>query len=207
LKFRLFDDQVLRRPVFAFSRATFIFNCFTKFLRSKRPLMISRKIFSIACALTTSAFIPNIAAAQATKTDSVIFYNNTAVDSIIAVTQKAEKLASVLARSKDNEAYLAVVRTKSGDVEVHEQWDDVTIVRSGRGVLRTGYDVKSSKMTASTPTKEWVGGEIQNGKDRQLLPGDFIVIPAMLGHQFLVQPGDTLTCWTIKVKRPVKPAR
>jgi hypothetical protein len=142
--------------------------------------------------------VPSYLYAQAPQTDSVIFFSEAQLDSALnsAVTPQ------ILGRSKENGAYILGMRTKPGDVEIHEQWDDVAIIRSGTGILRTGLKVKGQKESGKEPTREWRGGVIENPKERKLAPGDFIVIPAMLPHQYIPTPGDSLISWTIKVKRP-----
>ena len=111
-----------------------------------------------------------------------------------------ERISRLLGRSDDGSPYLVVTRNKPGDVEIHEQYDDVAIVRSGRGVLKTGYEISGQKESGKEPSREWLGGTIRNAKERSLSPGDFIVIPAMMPHQYIPNNGETLTYWTIKVK-------
>jgi len=36
---------------------------------------------------------------------------------------------------------------------------------------------------------------------RAIAPGDFIVIPAMTGHQYIPDKNDTLVYWAIKIQR------
>jgi mannose-6-phosphate isomerase-like protein (cupin superfamily) len=107
--------------------------------------------------------------------------------------------AHILDTSEEGAPYLLVIRTGPGSVEIHEQWDDVAIMRSGHGILKTGYQIDGEKK--ETSPGNWVGGKIVGGMERSLSPGDFVVIPAKLGHQFIPSPGDSLTYWTIKVRR------
>jgi mannose-6-phosphate isomerase-like protein (cupin superfamily) len=148
----------------------------------------------IVCSFVFNAY------GQKSELDSITYYSVSQVDSLIQ-SGPPEKLSRLLGRSKDNEAYLVVVRTKPGDVEIHEQFDDVAIVRSGHGVLRTGNKVKGQKESGNPGAREWIGGVIDDGNERKLSPGDFIVIPAMLPHQYIPNNGETLTYWTIKVRR------
>ena len=139
---------------------------------------------------------------QMKSADSVTFYSHTKVDSMLNAKVSPERVSRLLGRSKDNEPYLVIIRTKPGDVEIHEQFDDVAIIRSGHGTLKTGHQVKGQKESGKLPAREWLGGIIEDAKERSLSPGDFIVIPAMLAHQYIPQGGEPLTYWTIKVKRP-----
>jgi len=142
------------------------------------------------------------------KKDSLILYTNKDVDDAIktnldkALKANANYANAQLGTSKDNAPYLVVARTKPGLVEIHELWDDVAIIRSGHGILKTGGRVIGEKtVTKEEPEREWRGGVIENAEERKLGPGDFIIIPAMLAHQYLPNSGETLTYWTIKVKR------
>ncbi len=137
------------------------------------------------------------APAQKLRPDSVIYYSKVQVDSAARSTRTPDKPGRLLAKSKEGESYMVVVRMKPGDVEVHEQFDDVTMIRSGSGVLRTGYKVRGNK--ASGP-KEWLGGIIEDKRDRKIAAGDFFVVPAKLGHQYIPNPGDSLTYIVIKVR-------
>lgn len=141
------------------------------------------------------------ATAQNNTADTVTYYTSSQIDAFLTTTTTSPRLiGKTLGRSADNEPYLVGVRAQPGDVEIHEQFDDVAIIRSGHGVLRTGKKVKGQK--AGSTAGEWIGGVIEDAEERQLSPGDFIVIPAMMGHQYIPNPGESLTYWTIKVKHP-----
>lgn len=142
--------------------------------------------------------------AQHLRPDSVIQYNYNQLDSAANPQRTPDKPGRLLAKSKDKESYLIVVRTKAGDVEKHEQFDDVTIIRSGKGILRTGFELSGSKQSGTQPTREWLGGSITDKRDRVIKAGDFLVIPAMLAHQYIPAPGDTLTYFVVKVRNTQK---
>jgi len=140
------------------------------------------------------------ATAQSNTGDTVTYYSSSQIDAFLTTSTTSPRLiGKTLGQSADNEPYLVGVRAQPGDVEIHEQFDDVAIIRSGRGVLRTGKKVKGQK--AGSKAGEWIGGEIEDAQERHLSPGDFIIIPAMVGHQYIPNPGESLTYWTIKVRR------
>jgi len=66
--------------------------------------------------------------------------------------------------------------------------------------LRTGTIVKGQKESGDVGTREWLGGVIQDAQERKLSPGDFIIVPAMLAHQYIPTPGEALSYWLIKVR-------
>lgn len=142
--------------------------------------------------------------AQHLRPDSVLQFNSKQLDSAANPQRTPDKPGRLLARSKDKESYLIVVRTKAGDVEMHEQFDDVTLIRSGKGILRTGFDLSDSKQSGTRPAREWLGGSIADKRDRVIQAGDFLVIPAGLAHQYIPAPGDTLTYFVVKVRNAQK---
>ena len=153
--------------------------------------------------IAVMAFFSSQASGQVLATDTVIYYSSSTIDSLLTTSEASPRLiAKLLGRSGDGENYLVGVRTKPGDVEIHEQFDDVAIIRSGHGVLRTGTKVKGQKESGQVGAREWIGGVIDNARERDLSPGDFIVVPAMLAHQYVPKPGEALTYWLIKVKNP-----
>jgi mannose-6-phosphate isomerase-like protein (cupin superfamily) len=149
-------------------------------------------------------------AGQNKTEDSVGFFSpaqidhllQSGLDSVVKSGNSTLLAAQILGASGEGAPYLVVVRTGPGSVEVHEQWDDVVIMRSGHGILKTGYHVDGDRKESSSG--DWVGGMIEGGKERSVSPGDFIIIPAMVAHQYIPHRGDSLTYWTIKVRRPKK---
>lgn len=111
--------------------------------------------------------------------------------------------AEVISNGQGGEGYYLIRRTVPGYVEQHEQWDDVAIIRSGHGVLRTGHKIKGDQKSSGgeKPWRNWYDGEIEDASERNVAPGDFIIIPAMTAHQYIPVKGDTLVYWTIKIKR------
>jgi len=152
----------------------------------------------------------NDAAKQKKTADSVSFFTSdqmdkflqNGLDSVIRSNGSPLLATHILGSSMEGAPYLLVIRSGPGMVEVHEQWDDVVIIRSGHGILKTGYQVVGDKK--ETSPGNWVGGSILGGNENVLSPGDFLIIPAMEGHQYIPGTGDHLTYWTIKVKRPIK---
>jgi len=133
---------------------------------------------------------------------AVTYYRNIQIDSIVKALIKNDTIGTSLGISSDNAPYLITVRTKTGFVEIHEQMDDIAIIRSGHGTLKTGYQVSGDVRTSGDqPWRNWFCDRIESASEQKLSPGDFIIIPAMTAHQYIPEGSDTLTYWTIKVKR------
>jgi mannose-6-phosphate isomerase-like protein (cupin superfamily) len=99
-------------------------------------------------------------------------------------------------RSHSSYQYLQIRRGKSGVPEVHDRWTDVTMVQAGRGSLLSGGRVSGSHV--ETPG-EHRGGTIAGGTSRPVGPGDLMIIPAGIPHQYVIAPGDSLRYVTVKV--------
>jgi mannose-6-phosphate isomerase-like protein (cupin superfamily) len=135
------------------------------------------------------------------NSDSITFYRTIQLDSIVNTLIKNDSIGATLGKSQDSTPYLLTVRPKTGYVEIHEQFDDVAIIRSGNGTLKTGHQVgKIIRSEGVEPSRNWFCDSIKDATLQKLSPGDFIIIPAMTAHQYIPNSGDTLTYWTIKVK-------
>ena len=133
--------------------------------------------------------------------DSITSYRTVKLDSIVNMLIKKDSIGTALGQSQDSSLYLLTVRPKMGYVEIHEQFDDVAIIRSGNGILRIGHQVgKMIRSEGVEPSRNWFCDSIKNATVQKVSPGDFIIIPAMTAHQYMPDSGDTLTYWTIKVK-------
>ncbi len=96
-------------------------------------------------------------------------------------------------------SYIQGRRTASGGPERHERWTDVAYVQAGRATLLVGGRIDGG---AESAPGELRGGTIVGGKERALAPGDLVVIPAGVPHQYRLAPGEALTYLTIKVPVP-----
>jgi mannose-6-phosphate isomerase-like protein (cupin superfamily) len=77
--------------------------------------------------------------------------------------------------------YFVATRKQPGSAEIHTQWSDITVVRSGKGLLRTGGVIPGRQEVSPG---EWRGDTTQGSVERPLSAGDLIVIPAGMVHQF-----------------------
>ena len=137
--------------------------------------------------------------------DPLISYQSVQIDSIVDMLIKNDSIGTTLGKSQDGAPYMLTVRPKTGYVEVHELFDDVAIIRSGNGILKTGHQVgKMIRSEGVEPSRNWFCDSIKDATVQKLFPGDFFIIPAMTAHQYIPDPGDTLTYWTIKVKHVKK---
>jgi len=141
------------------------------------------------------------AALEKHQGDTINFRLHSDIDSMVNVVVQNQSVAATLATNADGIPCMVLARTKPGEAEIHEQVDDIAIIRSGHGTLKTGFGVTGNvRTTGDAPSRNWFCGGISNATDRALSPGDVILIPAMTAHQYIPNAGDTLSYWTIKVK-------
>jgi mannose-6-phosphate isomerase-like protein (cupin superfamily) len=90
---------------------------------------------------------------------------------------------------------LIVRREKAGDVEIHDQMNDVMVVQDGEATMVMGGHAEGQKQARPG---EWIGGRIVGGQSYKLRAGDVLWIPAGIPHQMLIAPGGSFTYLAIK---------
>lgn len=95
--------------------------------------------------------------------------------------------------------YFVATRRETGDAELHERWADVAFVRSGRATLRTGPALERPRQVEPS---EWKGPAIVAARDRSVGPGDLLVIPAGVAHQWRPLGRSSFSYVTVKVAAP-----
>jgi len=145
----------------------------------------------VACALT----ILWLARQPAKASDrSVVFFSQAQVDSALAEPAPPEHEYRMLGTEPQYQ-YMVVTRSEAGEPELHANWDDVVIIRSGECELRTGRRLSGQRLTLPN---NWRGGTIRDPEVRTLRAGDIVVIPAGVAHQFIPIGPTPLTYWAIK---------
>jgi mannose-6-phosphate isomerase-like protein (cupin superfamily) len=95
-----------------------------------------------------------------------------------------------------NHLSMLAYRAATGSSEVHEHVADIFVIESGEGTLLSG-----GKLTGSHTEKpgELRGKSISGGEKHSFAPGDVIHIPAGVPHQVLVDKGQPVTYFVVKV--------
>ncbi len=78
-----------------------------------------------------------------------------------------------------NAQYILNRRTGPSKVEMHCAWDDLLLVQSGVGIVRTSRKFKG---LAKYSTWEWRAESLVQASEETLAPGDVVRIPAGNGH-------------------------
>jgi mannose-6-phosphate isomerase-like protein (cupin superfamily) len=80
--------------------------------------------------------------------------------------------------------------------ELHNGETDIMIVRSGGGVLQVGGEIVDRKENPAGAT----GSAIRGGTNYTLKVGDVINIPPHVAHNWLLEAGQSVTYFVVKVK-------
>jgi mannose-6-phosphate isomerase-like protein (cupin superfamily) len=113
-----------------------------------------------------------------------------------AVAKTTDGLAtSPLPTGPRGPAVILARREQTGEVEMHENFNDVLVVRDGRASVLVGGKVEGQRQ--ATPG-EWRGGKISGAESYALAPGDVLWIPAGLPHQVIVPKGGAFTYMAFK---------
>jgi mannose-6-phosphate isomerase-like protein (cupin superfamily) len=125
----------------------------------------------------------------------VPFASSAAIDAAVARVASGTDVSS---RFLPDGAYQYFVtsRKQPGSAEIHTRWTDITIIKSGTGILRTGRTIAGRRETSSG---EWRGNAIDDANTRRLGVGDFVVIRAGVAHQFSPTGNRPLVYVTVKV--------
>jgi mannose-6-phosphate isomerase-like protein (cupin superfamily) len=97
--------------------------------------------------------------------------------------------------AREGYSYWIVKRDTTGKAEIHTDWNDIFIVQSGGATMLTGGELKGGEQTNPGET---LGGEIVGGQRQRIGPGDLFIVPAGTPHQFVVEPGASITYVTVK---------
>lgn len=114
----------------------------------------------------------------------------------LAPKMDAQKVAAESLGKFNNHSMLVSHREGNGLAELHEKQADIFFVQSGEGAVIIGGEMVDAKPSAANEVR---GSAINGGEKRNLKPGDIVHISANVPHQFLVEPGEKLTCVFVKV--------
>lgn len=120
------------------------------------------------------------------------------IEKILAAPQQGS-LSQALPTGANGPKVLVIRRLVSGEAEVHDELDDVFVVRSGRATVTVGGTVAGNRQTGPG---EWRGGAITGGTDYAVGPGDVLTIPAGMPHRVIVPAGGDFSYLAFKYPKP-----
>ena len=89
-------------------------------------------------------------------------------------------------------------RAKSGEAELHKTKVDLIVIEQGSATLVYGGTIPDARTTAPNELR---GKSIQHGESRKLGPGDIVRIPAGTPHQFILDKGEEVAYFALKIMR------
>lgn len=89
-------------------------------------------------------------------------------------------------------------RSKSGQAELHRLKTDLMVVEQGTATLVSGGTIPDAKVSAPNEVR---GSSIRGGEAKKIGPGDIIRIPAGTPHQFVLEKGESISYFALKLSR------
>lgn len=90
-------------------------------------------------------------------------------------------------------------READGLMEIHENWADLMFVHSGEATLLLGGTIPDARTDAPGEIR---GSTAVGAVRRFIRSGEVVLVPAGMPHQFLVEPGEQVTFFTMKIAKP-----
>lgn len=95
-----------------------------------------------------------------------------------------------------NHSMSLVMREASGQAEFHETQSDILIIRNGDASIIVGGTIPNGRRTAPHEIR---GATIAGGEKQALHAGDVVQIPPRTPHQFILEPGQKIEYFAVKV--------
>ena len=89
-------------------------------------------------------------------------------------------------------------RSRSGEAELHKTKTDLIVIEDGSATLVYGGTIRGAHATQANEIR---GTGIDGGESRKLGPGDVIRIPANTPHQFVLDKGQSIAYFALKLAR------
>ena len=121
---------------------------------------------------------------------------NSQLDALIPQT-KATGSAGPIVADYGKLSLMLSVRTADGVGELHQNQDDIMIVKKGTATLVTGGTLVDPKTVSDGELR---GTSVKGGVSKTLAPGDVVIVPAGLAHQLLIPKGTAYESLIAKVK-------
>lgn len=95
-----------------------------------------------------------------------------------------------------NHYALVLHREASGQAELHQRQADLMVVQSGTATLVVGGTIVKAHSTSANEVR---GPSIEGGTRQKISAGDIVHIASKTAHQLLLDPGQQLNYFTLKV--------
>jgi mannose-6-phosphate isomerase-like protein (cupin superfamily) len=107
------------------------------------------------------------------------------------------KVATDPLGSWGNHSMSLIHREGSGEAELHETKSDILFIRAGEAAIIVGGTMPGAHRTEA---HELRAPRVEGGEKQQLRPGDVIHIAPKTPHQVILEPGQKLDYYAVKVE-------
>lgn len=114
----------------------------------------------------------------------------------LAPQMDANKLKSQTIVTEGNHRFLVTHREAAGQSELHEKESDIVYAQNGSAKVVFGGKMIDAKTTAPGELR---GSGIEGGQERLIEPGDVMVVPSKMPHQFFPQGNKPFNYFVVKV--------
>jgi len=114
----------------------------------------------------------------------------------LAPKMSTRKVASERVGSFGNHYALVLHREGSGEAELHQHQADVMVIQFGSATLVVGGTIPKARTSAPGEIR---GASIDGGTRQKISTGDIVHVPSKTPHQILLEPGQQLNYFTLKV--------
>jgi mannose-6-phosphate isomerase-like protein (cupin superfamily) len=114
----------------------------------------------------------------------------------LAAEAQAKNIAGKTLGSWSNYSGSLWRRAQSGEAELHKTKTDLIVVEDGSATLVTGGSIPDAHVTTANEVR---GSKIRSGESRKIGPGDIIRIPPGTPHQFILDKGQSVSYFAIKL--------
>jgi hypothetical protein len=118
------------------------------------------------------------------------------LDSLVSQAKPTGSAGPIIVNYGNLELMLSV-RTANGIGELHQNHDDLMIVKEGTATLITGGTLVDPKTVSEGELR---GTSVKDGVSKMLGVGDVVIVPAGVPHQLLIPPGKIYKSLVAKVK-------
>ncbi|HWF10333.1 MAG TPA: AraC family ligand binding domain-containing protein [Bryobacteraceae bacterium] len=117
------------------------------------------------------------------------------------VSAKMEKAGRVKVATEalggwGNHSMSLVHREGTGEAELHETQSDIMFIHSGEASIVIGGTIPNPRRTSAHEIR---GDRIAGGEKQPLKPGDILHVPPKTPHQMILESGQTLDYYAVKV--------
>lgn len=113
------------------------------------------------------------------------------------LASKGEGSASETLEKYPHHYTMLAFRSSSGGGELHQHFADIFYILDGHATVLTGGQLIAPKTTGPGEIR---GKSVEGGVLQVLRAGDVVHIPAGMPHQMLLNEGDSITYFVIKVE-------